>query len=94
MWLGETRGELSDWATQQWVVATGRRVDLARDRWLAGPVGPVRGIGPDFFPLSAKRRGLRVIAEGAPRGLLRSGTYALSTCTRTPLVVVSETRMP
>lgn len=72
MWLGEKRGELSDWVTQQWVAATGRRVDLGRDSWLEGPVGPVRGIGPEFFPLYAKQQGLRVVGEGAPRGLLRS----------------------
>jgi hypothetical protein len=72
MWLGETRGELSDWATQQWVIATGRRVELATQPWLNGPVGPVRGIGPEFFPFYAKQRGLRVVADGAPRGLLRT----------------------
>jgi hypothetical protein len=43
MWLGERRGNLIDWLTQRWVCATGRRVDLAAEPWLAGPVGQTRG---------------------------------------------------
>jgi len=60
VWLGERRGELSDWVTQCWVRATGRRVDLAAAPWLAGPVGAPRGIGSAFFDELAAARGLRV----------------------------------
>jgi hypothetical protein len=45
IWLGESRGYLSDWIAQLWVRGTGRRMDLSRDPWLAGPVGRPRGIG-------------------------------------------------
>ena len=48
-WLGSKRGHLSDWTTQQWVRATGRRVDLRQDAWLDGPPAPTTGIGDRFF---------------------------------------------
>lgn len=60
LWLGEERGDLSDWVTQRWVVATGRRVDLARDAWLDAPVGGTRAIGRDFFLRLAESEGLEV----------------------------------
>ncbi len=44
-WLGEQRGYLSDWLTQQWVKRTGR--SLAPYPELLGPVGTRRRIGFD-----------------------------------------------
>ncbi|HEV8583551.1 MAG TPA: hypothetical protein VGT02_01135 [Methylomirabilota bacterium] len=61
MWLGERRGELSDWVTQCWVRLTGRRIDLGTAPWLAGPVGAPRGIGRAFFDDLAAAGGLRVV---------------------------------
>lgn len=58
LWLGETRGYLTDWVTQRWVQLTGRRVALASAPWLAGPTGDPRGIGADFFATLARREGL------------------------------------
>ncbi len=69
LWLGESRGHLTDWATQRWVRATGRRVDLAAAPWLAGPVGSPRGVGADFFAVLARREGLDVSRHGV-RGLM------------------------
>jgi hypothetical protein len=57
IWLGERRGCLSDWVTQQWVRATGRRVRLLEAKWLSGPTGGTRGIGSDFFEGYAKLTG-------------------------------------
>lgn len=71
MWLGERRGHLIDWLTQRWVRATGRRVDTAAHPWLAGPVGPTRGIGPDFLDRWAAQNGLAVTRPVAA-GLLPS----------------------
>ncbi len=70
MWLGERRGHLVDWATQRWVEATGRRVDLAVDSWLAGPVGGTRGIGLDYFDRWAAAEGLTATHHRSGRGLL------------------------
>jgi len=64
------RGNLLDWGTQEWVRATGRRVDLASTPWLRGPVGSVTGIGGDFFSRWAPQAGLEVRRDGAARGLL------------------------
>jgi hypothetical protein len=68
-WLGESRGYLTDWVTQRWVQVTGRRVDLARAPWLAGPVGSPHGIGKDFFQDLARRQGLDLVL-GGERGLM------------------------
>lgn len=70
IWLGDRRGNLSDWVTQQWVKATGRSVTLASDPWLEGPVGPTVGIGVDFFTTLARQRGLSLVREAGVRGLL------------------------
>jgi hypothetical protein len=59
-----------DRATQAWVRATGRRVDLREHPWLDGPVGDVDRIGTSFFERFAEREGLTVVADGAPRGLV------------------------
>lgn len=69
LWLGSRRGYFSDWVTQRWVKATGRRVDLTRDPWLAGPVGPTTKIGRDYFENIARFEGLEIRRTGV-RGLL------------------------
>ena len=66
-WLGEKRGHLTDWVTQLWVRGTGRRAELARAMWPAGPVGSPRGIGRDFFADLARRdlkESIRVYPSG------------------------------
>jgi hypothetical protein len=60
LWLDEKRGYLSDYVTQLWVKASGRRVDLVSHPWLAGPVGPPIGIGADFFQQFASIHGLQL----------------------------------
>lgn len=60
LWLDARRGYLSDYVTQLWVRATGRRVEMAAHPWLAGPVGPPSGIGLDFFQQFASSRGLEI----------------------------------
>ncbi|HEX8453977.1 MAG TPA: hypothetical protein VF647_17965 [Longimicrobium sp.] len=72
IWLGESRGHLSDYVTQRWVEVTGRSVDLGEHPWLAGPVGDVRGIGREFFAELARREGLelRQGADSGERGLI------------------------
>jgi len=70
LWLGERRGYATDWLTQRWVQATGRRVDLNQDDWLGGPVGNPRGIGPRYFHELAEHERLTLCADGAPRGLV------------------------
>ena len=49
IWLGEQRGCLTDWLTQRWVIATGRKIFLTEYPWLEGPIGKTRRIGSDFF---------------------------------------------
>jgi hypothetical protein len=70
IWLGTNRGYLSDWLTQQWVRATGNRVELAKLSWLNGPIGTTHGIGPQFFDDYAARAGLEILSGDAPRGLV------------------------
>jgi hypothetical protein len=54
------------------VQATGRAVTWAEHPWLEAPVGDVDVIGIDFFRRFAARRGLQVVEEGPPRGLVES----------------------
>jgi hypothetical protein len=70
IWLGESRGYLTDWATQQWVRFTGRRVSFADAPWLVGPVGKPRGIGETYFDELAAETGLAVRRDSNPRGLM------------------------
>lgn len=72
LWLGDSRGYLTDYITQRWVRLTGRRVELAQQPWLMGPVATARGIGPKFFEELAYREGLD-LRRGGPndeRGLI------------------------
>ncbi len=72
-WHGDlawrSKRHLSDWVTQRWVCATGRRVSLATDRWLDGPIGGTRKIGKHFFDAYAAERNLETVRDGV-RGLI------------------------
>jgi hypothetical protein len=68
--LGGGRGRLSDWATQRWVVWSGRRVALAEAPWLDGPVGGTRVIGSDFFDELARERDWIADESSPERGLV------------------------
>jgi hypothetical protein len=72
IWLGESRGYLTDYVTQRWVRMTGQRVDPGTHPWLGGPSGNVRGIGREFFAELARREGLelRQGADSSERGLI------------------------
>ena len=61
---------LTDWVTQLWVRATGRRVLLSDSPWLRGPVGDTDVIGKEFFRRWANREGVLLDAESPGRGLL------------------------
>jgi hypothetical protein len=69
-WLGEGRGFLTDWTTQQWVRATGRRVDLAAAPWLRGPTAPPSAVREADFERYAEREGLRISPPSDQGGLL------------------------
>ena len=69
-WLGDERGYLVDWSTQQWVRRTGRRVRLSEHPWLAGPAAPPEGIGADYFARYARDAGMRLAADDPEAGLL------------------------
>ncbi len=69
-WLGARRGFAADWVTQRWVQATGRRVDLRAEPWLAGPSGEPRGIGADYFARLAGREGWTLLPDDPDAGLM------------------------
>jgi hypothetical protein len=73
IWLGDKRGNLSDWTTQQWVRATGRRVVLKEQPWLDGPTGSTQLIGKDFFTDYARKNNLDLVHSGV-RGLIEDLT--------------------
>jgi hypothetical protein len=65
-------GHFIDWITRQWVVLTGRPVNLAVEPWLAGPIAPASGISTDFFQVLAEREGLTVAASENCAGLVET----------------------
>jgi hypothetical protein len=91
LWLGDRRGALTDWTTQQWVRLTGRRIALGQTPWLDGPVGPPTGIGARFFDGWAAATGLEVLREGGPRGLIHD-LRALTGPTFDPTVLHPDVR--
>lgn len=72
IWLGSKRGYVTDWVTQRWVQLTGRRVNLTRQPWLAGPIAPTSGIGPDYFSSFADKEGLRLESRTGEGGVMSS----------------------
>lgn len=72
IWLGSKRGYLSDWLTQRWVQFTGQRVTLASEPWLAGPIAPTTGIGPDYFANLAAKEGLFLERSDGATGIIAS----------------------
>lgn len=91
LWLGERRGALTDWTTQQWVRFTGRQLAAPDLDWLDGPIGTPHGIGSRFFDDWAARRGLMIERERGPRGLLPD-LDALAGPTFDPAAVHPEVR--
>lgn len=73
LWLGERRGYLSDWITQQWVRATGRSLD--DHPHLLGPVGTRRRIGFDQPEQLADA--LNLTLDTSPSGGLLQDSAAL-----------------
>jgi hypothetical protein len=71
IWLGRERGALTDWVTQQWVKAGGKRVALDEIPWLQGPVGKTTGIGREYFLQLASEQGYVVESSEGVRGLLQ-----------------------
>ncbi len=72
LWLGDKRGYLTDWITQQWVCITGRQIDLERDPWLSGSIGKTTGIGKDYFDKLAYETGLEVRKQQTGTGLIQN----------------------
>lgn len=69
LWLGPVRGAAIDWATQQWVKATGRRIHVDEMPWLDGPVGAVDVISDSWLVAHAARIGARA-EKGSDGGLV------------------------
>ena len=65
-------GNWLDLATQQWVRATGRRVDLSRDFWLRGPIGGTDRIAASWLADEAARQDAVVDTDSQVVGLLAS----------------------
>lgn len=72
LWLGASRGHLSDWLTQRWVQATGRRVSLSEYPWLDGPIGSTDGVGAEYYGRLAAQQHLVEVGDAEPRGLTPS----------------------
>jgi hypothetical protein len=70
LWLGPSRGFATDWTTQLWVKATGRRLHSGDAAWLDGPKAPTKGITPEFFEQTARSEGLNIQTGVANTGII------------------------
>ena len=88
IWLGDKRGYLSDWLTQQWVRSTGQKVNLAEEAWLDGPIGNSRLNAREFFPNYAREHLLDMEKDGT-RGLIQDFNEL---CVDSPVLVANAVR--
>ena len=58
-----------EWSIQSWVSTTGRRVRIAEEPWLEGPIGN-EYIGAEFYEGYAREAGLDVVTDDKDAGLL------------------------
>jgi len=70
MWLGQSRGYLTDWITRRWVEITGKPVRDDDACWLDGPIGNTTRIGKESVAEIAASEGLAIDGTTEPRGLL------------------------
>lgn len=72
MWLGNEKGKLQDWITQEWVKITGRKFTAGQYPWLQGPIGSTDVISDKFVHLLALKSNLTLVENGVDFGLLNS----------------------
>jgi hypothetical protein len=72
MTLAYTKQSIQDWITQQWVILTGKQINLEENSWLMGPFGNLNGIGENFIYQLAEEENLIVQRNLNSSGLLHS----------------------
>ena len=71
LWLGEKRGYLTDWTTQNWVRLTGKLVKLDDEGWLAGYIGETNQIGERYFEKLCRESELTLNINSNESGLMK-----------------------
>lgn len=64
--------KFQDWLTQQWVILTGKKINIESNDWLKGPHGVLGSSGEDFILQLAKRERLTVERNDSSVGILSS----------------------
>jgi len=72
MGLASFKQNFQDWATQQWVITFGKKINTEEFKWLLGPFGNVDGIGEKFIKQLAEKENLNIDSESKNRGLINS----------------------
>ena len=72
MGLASFKQNFQDWATQQWVITFGKKINTEEFKWLLGPFGNVEGIGEKFIKQLAEKENLSIDSESKNRGLINS----------------------
>jgi len=65
-----TMQKFQDWATQQWVILWGRKINPLEHSWLLGSFGELNGIGEDFIYQLAQKEQLIVERNASEKGIL------------------------
>ncbi len=71
MALARSKQNVQDWITQQWVILTGRKLNLGQDDWLIGPFGGTDGIGESFITELAIQENLELDQRDNSKGLIQ-----------------------
>lgn len=69
MALAQPLQKTQDWITQQWVICTGRKIDLEKHDWLIGAIGNNEKIGEDFIRQLAQQENL-ILLKNSQEGLI------------------------
>ena len=72
MGIAHKKQNFLDWATQQWVILYGNKIDNKKHQWLLGPFGNTKGIGYQFIEQLAQKESLIIHESKKDDGLFSS----------------------
>lgn len=72
MGLANTKQNVQDWITQQWVILFGKKISPITHKWLLGPFGSENGIGLKFINQLAEKENLTINNQTKSCGLIQS----------------------
>lgn len=72
MEFASIKQNFQDWVTQQWVIISGKKINLKEYEWLIGPFGNTDGIGEKFIKHLVENENLEIGKSELNKGLIKS----------------------